>query len=234
LITLEKPVAGIQAGADHRTGDTIYNLSASGAGFVIRNNRFHHHRRHGVLARAGNGLIEGNTFEESGGFGVTITNEPEWPEGPVATDITVRGNRFIGGGHPGGYGDSPKGAALTVRAKGLGERAEGRLIRRITIEDNTFVDPPGGAIYIGSAEGVTIRNNTASSTGTRTGANSAVILLDNVAGAVVEGLSVTGAKQWTAAVRVTESVAPGAEGASIKDSKIEPAGAIETVRDERK
>ena len=234
LITLEKPVAGIQAGADHRTGDTIYNLSASGAGFVIRNNWFHHNRRHGVLARAGNGLIEGNKFEEVGGFGVTIANEPEWPEGPVASDIIVRGNSFTGGGYSMGYSDSSRGAAVRVHAKGLGEEAQGRMSRRITIENNTFVDPPGGAITIGAAEGVTIRNNTASSTGARSGKNTAVILLDNAAGVVVEGLTITGAKQWTSAVRVKDTVAPGAEGATIKDVKIDPAGAITLVQDERK
>lgn len=51
---------------------------------------------------------------------------------------------------------------------------------------------------------------------------------------VVEGLTVTGAKQWTAVVRVKDSVAPGAEGAAIKDVKIVPPETIAPVQDERK
>jgi len=40
-------------------------------------------RRNGCLLRAGNGLVEDNIFADTTGAGVVLTNEPDWPEGPV-------------------------------------------------------------------------------------------------------------------------------------------------------
>jgi len=47
LLTLEAPLEGAVAGADHRSADTLYNLDACGAGFQIRRNHMNGHRRYG-------------------------------------------------------------------------------------------------------------------------------------------------------------------------------------------
>ena len=54
-------------------------------------------RRYGCLLRAGGGVVEDNTFEDTTGAGVVLTNEPDWPEGPVPWGIRIRRNRFLRG-----------------------------------------------------------------------------------------------------------------------------------------
>jgi hypothetical protein len=65
LIDLERPIEGAVAGTDHRVADTLYNLDACGAGFQIRSNHMNGNRRYGCLLRAGGGLVEDNTFEDT-------------------------------------------------------------------------------------------------------------------------------------------------------------------------
>ena len=148
------------AGADHRSADTLYNLDACGAGFQIRGNHMRGNRRYGCLLRAGGGVVENNTFEDTTGAGVVLTNEPDWPEGPVPWGITIRGNRFLRGGTCLGYADSPHGAALSVRPTRLGHGlAEAESIRDVIIENNDFEDRAGTALFIGGASNVGVSNN---------------------------------------------------------------------------
>ena len=84
-------------GADHRSADTLYNLDGCGAGFQIRRNHMNGNRRYGCLLRAGGGVVEDNVFEDTTGAGVVLTNEPDWPEGPVPWGIRIRRNRFLRG-----------------------------------------------------------------------------------------------------------------------------------------
>lgn len=160
VITFDQEVPGIVAGEDHRTADTIYNLSASGAGYVIAGNHMRNHRRYGLLLRTGGGgVVVDNTFENLGGHGICIGNEPAWPEGPAGSDFLIRGNRFIGGGYCAGYGDAPVSAAIVVRGLSLGGIPEKSLLSNLRIEDNVFVQPPGAAIALRSARSVLLRNN---------------------------------------------------------------------------
>ena len=235
LITLDAPVPGIKAGPDHREADTAYNLSACGQGYVIRDNHFQFHRRHGALLRSGNGLIEGNTFEDNGGFGVVVTNEPTWPEGPTAEDVTIRNNVFKGGGYSRGYGDSPFGASILIRGSALGGLAEQRFQRRIRIEGNTFTNPPGAAVAIGAAQDVTIVSNEVSFTRDAiTRPQSAAVLLEHCAGVTVEGLRVTDARpDPLPAIRIMRSAASGEKGVRIEDVSTNLPDGRPAVMDER-
>ena len=76
-------------GAD---GLCIYNLTRCGADYVIRNNRFCNHRRHGMMLKAPHGLVEGNILDGLGGLGIVVGNDPEWPEGAIPFDLTIRNN----------------------------------------------------------------------------------------------------------------------------------------------
>lgn len=154
-VTFDTPVPGLVSEEDHHSADTIYNLSACGSGFVIRNNHLRNHRRNGLLLRGGDGVIEGNTFEHPAGFAIHACNEPEWPEGPAPWGLLVRGNTFIGGAYAGGYGNSPMTASIVMRGTGIGRAAEGRILRDLRIEKNRFIDPPSNrSLSIGSARGV--------------------------------------------------------------------------------
>ena len=235
-LTLDRDIADLKAGKDSRTADTLFNLDASGEGYIIRNNVMRNHRRHGLLLRAGKGLIEGNRFENLAGLGIVITNEPNWPEGPMGRDIVIRNNTFIGCGRV-GYGHRPNGGMITVQAQRIGYRlAEGHGARRITIEGNTIIDPLRVGIYIGSAEDVKIVNNTIkASAKARIVKDSIGVVLDQCGKVTIDKLTVTdprpGAK---AAVKILSSVEPGETGVTITGLKTKLPADVPDVIDQRK
>lgn len=222
LLTLEKPLEGVVAGRDHRDADTLYNLDACGAGFRIRKNHINGNRRYGCLLRAGGGVVEDNVFEDTTGAGVVLTNEPDWPEGPVPWGITIRGNRFLRGGTCQGYADSPHGAALAVRAARLGHGlAEAQGIHDVIIEKNEFVDRSGAAVYIGGARNVTVQNNRISgSSRAELRRKGGAILIERSAAIKLAQNEVTDPRPGiTAAVELLPGVEPGEGGVQISNLK---------------
>ena len=152
LLTLDRPLDGVVAGADHRSADTLYNLDGCGAGFQIRAQSHERKPPLRLPAAAGGGVVEDNIFEDTTGAGVVLTNEPDWPEGPVPWGITIRRNRFLRGGTCLGYADSPHGAALSVRTTRLGHGlADAEAIRDVVIENNEFQRHHVGRISASSA-----------------------------------------------------------------------------------
>ncbi|MHB1309076.1 MAG: right-handed parallel beta-helix repeat-containing protein [Limisphaerales bacterium] len=222
LLTLDRGLEGVKAGPDHRAADTLYNLDACGAGFQIRRNHMNGHRRYGCLLRAGGGVVEDNLFEDTTGAGVVLTNEPDWPEGPVPWDIVIRRNRFLRGGTCLGYADSPHGAALVVKATRLGHGvAEAESIRDVVIENNEFQDQAGVALFLGGATAVTIQKNRFTATADverrRTGP---VVLIERSSGVALLGNTVMDPRPGTtAAVALGDGVAPGDMGVRIDDLK---------------
>ena len=212
LLTLDAPVEGATAGEDHRLADTLYNLDACGAGFRIRRNHMHGNRRYGCLLRAGSGLVEDNVFEDTTGAGVVLTNEPDWPEGPVPWDIAIRRNRFIRGGTCLGYSDAPHGAALQVRAARLGHGlAEAEAIGGVTIEGNAIVDRAGTALFVGGASGVTVKENRiAAAPSTELRRRGPAILIERSSGVLLLDNTIIDPRAGTtAAVEIGPDVPPG-------------------------
>jgi hypothetical protein len=153
-LTLENPVPGLRAGKD---GPVVYNLSRCGADFEIVNNKFVNHRRHGMMIKAPRGLIENNTIEEIGALGIVVGNDPDWPEGVLPYDLTIRGNFIKAVGRSRWYGTDPRGAAIQVAARAReGRLAASREVQQITLSDNTVVNPPGAALYVGAAQDIKI------------------------------------------------------------------------------
>ena len=105
IITLNKsvPAVGLHQGDNLFPGGKeklqftgLYNVSASGKDYIIRNNTFREQRRYGVLARSSGGLIEGNSFIGVGGSGIYLSNEiGSFYEGPFPANTTIRNNTFI-------------------------------------------------------------------------------------------------------------------------------------------
>jgi hypothetical protein len=221
VVTLEHPVVGVTAGTDHTNADTIFNLSSCGQGYVIRNNHMIGHRRHGILLRAGGGLVEGNLIEEVSGLGIVVTNEPGWPEGPMAQNITIRNNTIADVGYGlwfGGY--SSYGAAIKIKGEKLwGGLAGGHVQRQIYIEDNEIINAPGAAIFVGAAHNVWITGNSSEALpGAPSYRNTGAILLDNCGGVVINDFTVNDNRSQTiAAVEIESSVDPGEAGVSISN-----------------
>lgn len=160
LLTVSEALPALRCGADHRSADTVYNLSASGSGFVIRNNVMRGHRRFAVNVKGGPGLVENNLFDETLGWGMVASNDADWPEGPVVRDLVIRNNTFRGTGKLSHYHKMPVGAALRVGGYGdHGRWSPGRAARGIRIEGNTFIDPPGHAIFAAGVDGLAVFDN---------------------------------------------------------------------------
>jgi hypothetical protein len=228
LISVDRAIAGLVAGADHRTADTLYNLDGCGAGFQIRRNHMNGNRRYGCLLRAGGGIVEDNTFEDTTGAGVVLANEPDWPEGPVPWGITIRRNRFLRGGTCLGYADSPHGAALAVRAVKLGHGlADAESIRDVVIEDNEFRDRAGSVVFVGGATGVTVRSNRiVAGAQAELRRKGPAILLERSSGVVLTDTTVSDPRHGTtAAVEIGADMAPGEAGVWISG--------LETTLDQR-
>jgi len=236
LLTLEKPLEGAVAGRDHREADTLYNLDACGAGFRIRNNHMNGNRRYGCLLRAGGGVVEDNVFEDTTGAGVVLTNEPDWPEGPVPWGIAIRGNRFLRGGTCLGYADSPHGAALAVRPARLGHGlAEAQSVRDLVIENNEFLDRAGTAILVGGATNVTVWNNRIiAASGVELRRRGPSILIERSSGVVLLNNTVSDPRPGTtAALEIAPSVASGDSGARVSGLKASLTPGANPVMDRR-
>lgn len=235
-LTLERTLDGVVTGEDHRTGDTLYNLDGCGAGFQIRRNTMHGNRRYGCLLRAGAGMVEDNLFEDTTGAGVVLTNEPDWPEGPVPWGITIRRNRFLRGGTCLGYAESPAGAALAVRGCRLGHGlAEGEAIHDVVIEQNEFRDRAGTAIYLGAARGVALRGNRIlADAQVELRRQGGAIELEQASGVVLRDNEVADPRPGTsAAVIIHPSVAAGTNGVVLEGLKATGAATSKSVDDRR-
>ena len=236
LLTLDKPLEGVVAGADHRSADTLYNLDACGAGFQIRRNHMNGNRRYGCLLRAGGGVVEDNIFEDTTGAGVVLTNEPDWPEGPVPWGITIRGNRFLRGGTCLGYADSPHGAALSVRPARLGHGlAEAEAIRDVIIENNEFEDRAGTALFVGGASNVSVSNNRIhAAPDAELRRNGPAILIERSSGVTLADNAVSDPRLGTtAAVEISPTVAPAEDGVRISGLDAELHAQAQVVVDRR-
>jgi hypothetical protein len=236
MLSLKEPFHGIAPGEDHRSADTLYNLDACGAGFQIRQNEFRGHRRYGCLLRAGGGTVEDNLFEDTTGAGVVLTNEPDWPEGPVPWETVIRRNRFVRGGMCAGYADSPQGAALIVRAARLGHAlAESEPIRGISIVDNTFVDRAGTAVFIGGANGVTLSGNHISgSAQAELRRKGGAIVVDRSSSISIADTEICDERPGvTAAIEIGQRTAPGQAGVRTSNLKAKLAPGAQTILDLR-
>ncbi len=206
-LVLSEAIEGITAGKDHTDADSLFNLSASGEGFIIRNNTFRLHRRHAIYLRGGPGLVEGNLIDRTAGLGIVLSNEPDWPEGPLPRDVIVRNNTVKGVGYARHYADSIRGAGICVNALRLGqELAEDMAARDITIADNTIIDPPGSGVFVGSATGVTVSNTKVVYNGAPRGhEHAAPVLITHAKDVTVDGVEVESPGAWDGeAVRVLD------------------------------
>ena len=236
LLSVDRPLDGVVAGSDHRTSDTLYNLDACGAGFRIRGNRFYGHRRYSCLLRAGNGVVEDNLFVDTMGAGVVITNEPDWPEGPVPWNVTIRRNGFVRGGTSAGYADRPHGAALSIRATRLGHAtAEFESIQGITVEGNVFVDRPGTAIFIGGASDVALRGNRIQGAPeVELRRRGAAIVVERSSSVTIADTEVIDAREgMTASIEILRTVGPGEGGVRIDNLNSNLSPGTPAVHDHR-
>jgi hypothetical protein len=232
-ITLAMPVQGIKAAPG---GHSIYNLSRCGADFVIRNNVFRNHRRHGMMLKAPHGLVEKNTMEGLGGLGIVAGNDPEWPEGVIPYDLTIRNNSIKDVGRSRWYGQDLRGAAIQIVTRASGGRlAAERYFHDVVLENNTVENPPGAAVYIGAARDVAIKQlHVLYRSDAVMPRETAAVLVENAAAVRVEGLHVASEQPGvSAAIMIGETVDAGEAGIILADIDVSGRPGIKTVEDRR-
>lgn len=235
-LRLRKGIDGLKGGGDFNKADHIYNVDRSGHGFVIRNNTMTNFRGRGILVRAGGGLIEGNTVDRVSSMGIVVSNEPDWPEGPLANGTIVRNNTVTGVGFAGGWAGSSEGASIQILTKRLGWKvAEGRGLSNITIEKNTIIDPCRWAIYAGSVDGVTIKDNKIrASEKSNAWGDGAGVCIENCTRAVIQGLDIEDPRGDTkAAILIKGSTGRGEEQVKISGTRAKLAAGVPEVQDQR-
>ena len=156
-LTFAKSIDGLKAGKNHIEADTIFNLSACGNDFIVRNNIIGGFRGRGILARAHHGLIESNLIRDTSGQGIVISNGPDWPEGPVPADVTIRNNTLIGVNRDKGQADA--GAIQLSSLKLRHKVAEAPGFKDVIIENNRIIDSPGNAILLQGVSNAKLINN---------------------------------------------------------------------------
>ena len=129
----------------------------SAGGFVIRNCWFHSNFQRTLINGAPGGLIENTTLQNVGhGICVQFETWGPWMEGPFASDLVIRGNRFL---------DSPpSGPAISVSMHPPGggtnrRRLEAKPVKNLSITGNYFARTKDIPVSIHNVDGLHIHGN---------------------------------------------------------------------------
>lgn len=160
-VTLDAPINGVVVGDNHLNADTLYNLSASGNGYVITGCSMKGHRRFAANLKGSHGLVENNIINDTNGTALVIHNDPGWPEGPIPNNLVIRNNTIIGTGKGRFYSGSPQSGAIEIGSIDASYApTKEPYVSNVLIEGNSFTDYPGCAISLQACSKVTIRKNT--------------------------------------------------------------------------
>lgn len=133
------------------------NPSALGSGFVIRNNVIRNHRARGILIKADDGVIEGNTIEGSTIAGIVLAPEPWWGEACYSRNVAIRNNTISRCGTASMGPWTAQAGVLSVTAESKPGAEPGH--RGIVIEDNRFVENEGVNLLLQAIDGALVKGN---------------------------------------------------------------------------
>ena len=156
------------------------NPRCNGAGFKILNCTLGNTRSRGILIKADQGLIEGNTISGCGMSAISIGPEYSWGEADYARHVTVRGNKLaenvLNGSAAGTifiHGDGAIGNADITIADNLFDRNYGQTTIHVAYTDgvriatNRFIASPlllpgkvRTALHLESSRNITLKGNT--------------------------------------------------------------------------
>jgi hypothetical protein len=140
--------------------DSFFNLNYEGDGYLIYGNTFQNYRGRGILAKPRNGWIMKNTFSYLCNWVICLENDAYFNEGFLPQNILVKNNTF--NYNVFNINIISHYASGVIRAGGFrsdGYETASRLATDLTITSNTITGYPKNAIFISSADRVTISNN---------------------------------------------------------------------------
>ncbi|MHB1484055.1 MAG: glycosyl hydrolase family 28-related protein [Saccharofermentanales bacterium] len=229
-VTIDKPVADIRTGTSTADSDNIINLSACGQGSVIRNNVFGIHSGRDILVSSHDVLIENNTFRNPDGWSVSLSYDANYGEGPPAYNVTIKGNTFRGAGR-----SRMANINLCSIAPWSGGPVQGeRPLKNIVIENNNFINPRNSIIYANGVDGLSIKNNKATTEVQTKTYIFPVILLENSIRISISDLTVEDPNPKSSmAVYIKDTVAPGLTGVTIGNIVMKTVSFFKKVVDDR-
>jgi hypothetical protein len=139
----------------------VSNPACAGSGYIIRNCTIRDSFARGILAKGGDGLIEGNLIERMARAAIEFNPEmAHWSENDYAVGVVVRGNTIRQVSHNRQVGELRHPGAITLFGfrNGAYVPAPGGH-RDILISGNRFEDNDGPNLLITSAQGVRIEDN---------------------------------------------------------------------------
>ncbi len=206
-LTLDKAIAA--ASFDGLIADP----SRCGAGYKLLNNTVRNNRARGIIVKADNGDIEGNTIDGSTLCGILVTEEIYFAEADFSHNVTIRNNVIRNtSSQTGFYGG---GIALSGDG-GMGHQT-------ILLDGNLLDDIRGCSIQVQRANGVTVTNNLIQNTDQAPGRTApdsqAVIWLSNCKNVtfsnnLLSNLS-PGAKYLTEATTSASSIKNASNGVTL-------------------
>jgi hypothetical protein len=166
-----------------QNGWVIEAVNRKGNGFIVRNNTIRNKRARGILVKAENGLIEGNSIDWMMEGGIVVSPELYWMESGYSRHVRILNNTlrhvWLNATH-GGY----QAGAISIEAKGDGNyfpAAGGHL--NIEVAGNRFDSCLGVNLLAASVTGLNIHDNTFTNTHTERRDHSSGYGVDN--GAVI-------------------------------------------------
>jgi len=153
VVTLQDAVTPVVVGQKRAHKDInsthFYNLTRCGRGFIVRHCTFKPQRRHALLVRAPDGLIEDNFIDSVGGSAVVLGNETgSFYEGPFPNHTIVQNNTIR----------NTQGTAIHVYTRTKSRSAA--MTRGVQIRNNTITVLPGKkGIVVEQARDVVVEGN---------------------------------------------------------------------------
>lgn len=141
-------------------GGNVYAVNRVGSGFVARNNRLGHTRARGILIKAADGEITGNTIIGCELGAIIVSPELYWLEAGYSRNLVIEKNTirdcFF---HNSRWGDSQPAAISVTATTAQGEIMKAGALANITVRENTITGCPYPAIFITSTDGAVLAKN---------------------------------------------------------------------------
>lgn len=136
-------------------GSVVGPKNRRGSGFVVKDSVFGPNRSRGILIKASEGEISGNTCRDNHGTAIQVSPEWYWLESGNSDDLAISGNVISG----------CRQTAITIHAlAGTGLPAPAGTLNRISVSNNTITTDRLPAIEVSSVKDGAIEGNVVQST----------------------------------------------------------------------
>ena len=141
-------------------GGVVYSLDMGGAGFVIKDNVMGYTRARGILVKASDGIISGNTVIGCELSGIILSPELSWMEAGFSDNVQIVDNTIIDCMFANSsYGIEQAAPISVVAINWQEEIVPPGGFKNIIIKNNTIKNTPVPAMIIASVEGGIVENN---------------------------------------------------------------------------